>query len=57
MFTPFQDFLENGLQGEGEGDGVGVDVGYQGGLLLESGPQTKRLRLGNSGLEYGDANL
>ena len=55
MSTPFQDFLENGLQGEGEGDGV--DVGYQGGLLLESGPQTKRLRLGNSGLEYGDANL
>ena len=25
------------MQGEGEGDGVGVDVGYQGGLLLEAG--------------------
>ena len=55
---PFpQDYFENGVQGDGEGDSAGVDVGYQGEVLLEVAPQTKRLRLGNSGMEYNDITL
>ena len=52
-----QDYFENGVQGDGEGDSAGVDVGYQGEVLLEVAPQTKRLRLGNSGMEYSDITL
>ena len=56
-FDPNQDYFENGVQGDGEGDSAGVDVGYQGEVLLEVAPQTKRLRLGNSGMEYSDITL
>ena len=52
-----QDYFENGVQGDGDGDSAGVDVGYQGEVLLEVAPQTKRLRLGNSGMEYSDITL
>ena len=45
------------MQGDGDGDSAGVDVGYQGEVLLEVAPQTKRLRLGNSGMEYNDITL
>lgn len=45
------------MHGDGEDDSSGVDVGYQGDVLLEVAPQTKRLRLGNSGVEYTDITL